>query len=162
MASLFVDTSGLFTSVSERQLQRQSKQKAENEKKRKAHDNPMESSNVKKMYPGPSNTMDMDFDEVDLDLYGDQDETEAAEKPASVAVNNLKSSDNTIEMDDDDAMLYRDETKEQPNSHLDQSAGGIDEINVSIQGGMGDVTPISYWCIIYTTDGCLKVGDNGI
>ncbi|CDH59136.1 cleavage and polyadenylation specificity factorsubunit 1 [Lichtheimia corymbifera JMRC:FSU:9682] len=154
MASLFVDTSGLFTSVSERQLQRQSKQKVENEKKRKAHDNPMESSNVKKMYPGPSNTTDMDFDEVDLDLYGDQDETEAAEKPASVAVNN---SDNTLELDDDDAMLYRDETKEQPNSHIDQSAGGIDEVNVSIQGGMGDVTPISYWCIVYTTDGCLKL-----
>lgn len=157
MASLFIDTSGLFTSVSEKQSQQQSKQKAENEKKRKAHDYPMESSNVKKMYPGPSNTMDMDFDEVDLDLYGDQNESEAAEKPASIAMDNLKPTDNTIELDDDDAMLYRDETKEQTDSQIDQSAGGIDEINVSIQGGMGEVTRISYWCIMYTTDGCLKV-----
>ena len=158
MASLFIDTSGLFTSVSEKQSQRQSKQKIENERKRKARDSPEESSNVKKMYPGPSNTTDMDFDEVDLDLYGDQNESEAAEKPASAALNNPKSTtDNSIELDDDDAMLYRDEIEEQPSSHVDPSSGGIDEINVSIQGGMADVIPISYWCIMYTTDGCLKV-----
>lgn len=165
MANIFADTSDLFSSVSEKVAT--NKRKAEvkkranimrmenqHQKKRKATITD-EGSNKK-----PNTT---EFDEVDMDLYGDAvAEDDDLMKPV-VTAPALTSIAIDGDMDDDDDMLYgttaTTTTNEAVTSNLpSQNQETVDEGNVSLLGGdLNDITRVSFWCLIYTTEGTLHI-----
>ncbi|KAI9364067.1 CPSF A subunit region-domain-containing protein [Pilaira anomala] len=159
MASIFADTSGLFSSVAEKTATLKAKAAAAaaaaqavkgNQKKRKATDeNHHKSETFKKPNTVP------EFDEVDMDLYGET---------LDEALNTVTSTPSVVpdtmdHQDDDDEMLYGNDTS---NPQMDQQTNmiteEIDEVNVSLQGGpLNEITRVSFWSIIYTTDGTLQI-----
>lgn len=168
MASIFADTSGLFSSVAEKTAALASKaasaaaaaaSQGNKQKKRKASDDTPDNSLFKKSNT-TKDTIVAEFDEVDMDLYGDQlDEDIKQESIIADATPNAI----TNELDeDDDEMLYgggdddmgRNGIDEQPNMITEE----IDEVNVSLQGGaLNEITRVSFWSVVYTTDGTLKI-----
>lgn len=159
MASIFADTSGLFSSVAEKTAALKAKAAAAaaaaqavkgNQKKRKATDENHHRPKTSKK----SNTVP-EFDEVDMDLYGET---------LDEALNTVTSTPSVVpdtmdDQDDDDEMLYGDDTS---NTQMDQQTNmiteEIDEVNVSLQGGpLNEITRVSFWSLIYTTDGTLQI-----
>lgn len=178
MANIFADTSSLFSSVSEKKVAIAAKaEKAakaaaaarsqqQQHKKRKAEDK-LDGSYKK---PNNANTT-AEFDEVDMDLYGDDIDDDIKVNASAAPITNAL--DNADLVDDDDEMLYgTDETKDQ--TAADESSNGfgnnsiedqlkiqsedIDEANVSLKGGaLNEITRVSFWTLIYTTDGTLQI-----
>lgn len=177
MASIFADTSGLFSSVSEKKAQIAAKKAAlaaaaaaaaaaqsKNTKKRKAGDD-AQSNGVSKKSNITAISTD-EFDEVDMDLYGDQLDEEIKQEPVVEAAPVISAA---IDGDDDDEMLYgngeanikqenEDVTAMETDAEVLTKEEEIDEANVSLLGGgLNEITRVSFWAIIYTTDGTLQV-----
>ncbi|KAL9551200.1 hypothetical protein MBANPS3_004376 [Mucor bainieri] len=177
MANIFADTSSLFSSVSEKKAamaakaeraaqaaraqQQQQQQQQPHRKKRKAQDKLDAGSALKK----PSTAASAEFDEVDMDLYGDELDEDVKMEPISSTV-----VANADLVDDDDEMLYGSEdTKDAlaassafgSNGIEDQltlQSEAVDEANVSLKGGaLNEITRVSFWALIYTTDGTLHI-----
>ncbi|KAI9321430.1 CPSF A subunit region-domain-containing protein [Dichotomocladium elegans] len=167
MASLFVDVSGLFSPISEKYSERnkkQNQQPATNEKKRKAAEDPaFESPDIKKQYSAPSHDPDAEFDEVDMDLYGNQEDmdgTARAENPSNDIPPAAIPTAEVMEIDEDDETLLYGDQNANLSTGLQESiaaAGTIDEVNVSVLGNMNEVVKISYWCLVYTVNGTIKI-----
>lgn len=176
MASIFADTSGLFSSVSEKKTQIAAKKAAKaaaaaaqskNTKKRKAGDDVQNNGASKKSNASKSISTD-DFDEVDMDLYGDQLDDDIKHEP--VVVENTPAVGAAIDGDEDDEMLYgvgttQNDVKEEKEDVVPMETDTIllgkeeiDEANVSLLGGgLNEITRVSFWAIIYTTDGTLQI-----
>lgn len=166
MASIFADTSGLFSSVAEKKASLAAKATAAaaaaatasgtQQKKRKATDDTSDTSLFKKSNIAQT-TIAAEFDEVDMDLYGD--ELDADIKPMVTDTPNVI----TNELDeDDDEMLYGGGDDDITHNGIDQQPNmiteEIDEVNVSLQGGgLNEITRVSFWSVVYTTDGTLKI-----
>ncbi|KAI8067717.1 CPSF A subunit region-domain-containing protein [Gilbertella persicaria] len=120
MASIFADTSGLFTTV------------ADKKKKRKATTEIPQTNPKRHMH---------EFDEVDMDLYGDQLDHEIKNTPAPISVFGE-------DMDDDDEMLYGNQAT---------TTTQVDETNVSLQGNLNEMTRVSFWAVLHTHDGTLYI-----
>lgn len=177
MANIFADTSSLFSSVSEKKAaiaakaERAAKvaaalraQQQQQQKKRKADDKQENGNSYKK----PNTATSTDFDEVDMDLYGDDLDEDIKVNPATAPIATVL--DNADLVDDDDEMLYGSEEAKDPlasgsafgsNSIEDQltlQSEDIDEANVSLKGGaLNEITRVSFWALIYTTDGTLQI-----
>lgn len=177
MANIFADTSSLFSSVSEKKAaiaakaERAAKaaaalraQQQQQQKKRKADDK-QENGNI---YKKPNTAASTDFDEVDMDLYGDDLDEDIKVNPVTAPIATVL--DNADLVDDDDEMLYGSEETKDPlasgsafgsNSIEDQltlQSEDIDEANVSLKGGaLNEITRVSFWALIYTTDGTLQI-----
>lgn len=142
MASIFADTTGLFSSVAEKKAAaaKAQQQQQQQKKKRKAETDVSDTSSKK---PHLLDSMP-EFDEVDMDLYGDEIDTPAPkveDEPAPVTMEN---------MDDDDEMLY--------GGNAVKVEEPVDEINVSLQGNdFNEVTRVTFWAMVYTTDGTLLI-----
>ncbi|KAI7867053.1 CPSF A subunit region-domain-containing protein [Mucor mucedo] len=173
MASIFADTSGLFSSVAEKKAALVAKAAAtaaaaaaaaanasntatgSAHKKRKATDDTTDTSLLKKT--NTSQTIVAEFDEVDMDLYGDQLDADLAvpvETPSVIT--------NDMDEDDDDEMLYGGGDDPMTHNGIDGKSSmiteEIDEVNVSLQGGgLNEITRVSFWSVVYTTDGTLKI-----
>jgi cleavage and polyadenylation specificity factor subunit 1 len=151
IANIFADTSDLFSSVSDKVAANKRKSEAkkranmmrnQQQKKRKATITD-ERANKK------PNTAE--FDEVDMDLYGDT----ATEEPVVSAP--VLTTIDIDAMDDDDDMLYGTTNETIPDIPL-QDQEPVDEGNVSLLGGeLNEITRVSFWCLIYTTDGTLYI-----
>ncbi|KAF7726104.1 Cleavage and polyadenylation specificity factor subunit 1 [Apophysomyces ossiformis] len=153
VASIFADTTGMFSFVSELSSKQVSTKQAK-EKKRKAEDDITMSNTNKKAYSPPKDTADS-FDEIDLDLYGDQtDSTEKDKGKTSVAEESTKPLAEEAEYEDEEEMLYGDEIVP---ARPVMGGEEVDEINVSMKGGLSEITQISFWCLLYTTDGALRL-----
>lgn len=177
MANIFADTSSLFSSVSEKKAaiaakaERAAKaaaalraQQQQQQKKRKADDKQENGNSYKK----PNTAASTDFDEVDMDLYGDDLNEDIKVNPVTAPIATVL--DNADLVDDDDEMLYGSEEAKDPlasgsafgsNSIEDQltlQSEDIDEANVSLKGGaLNEITRVSFWALIYTTDGTLQI-----
>ncbi|KAG1099784.1 hypothetical protein G6F42_017773 [Rhizopus arrhizus] len=177
MANIFADTSSLFSSVSEKKAASAAKaeraamvaaalraQQQQQQKKRKADDKQENGNSYKK----PNTATSTDFDEVDMDLYGDDLDEDIKVNPATAPIATVL--DNADLVDDDDEMLYGSEEAKDPlasgsafgsNSIEDQltlQSEDIDEANVSLKGGaLNEITRVSFWALIYTTDGTLQI-----
>ncbi|KAI8072997.1 CPSF A subunit region-domain-containing protein [Gongronella butleri] len=152
-ASLFSDTSGIFTTVQNRmemaaqqKKQSKSRQQAPTLKRRASEE--LTSSNAKNSKD--SHITDA-FDDVDMDLYGDQDEDNGA-------AGTNGHDQGTVPMDDvDDDDLYGDDDdagKVEAISN-DASVTGVkvDADNVSVLGGFKEFSQIAtLWCMLYTDD----------
>ncbi|CEP07342.1 hypothetical protein [Parasitella parasitica] len=179
MANIFADTSNLFSSVSERKAAIAAKAAArtaaaaaaaraqqKQQNKRKAYDK--QDGPVKKQHTASV----AEFDEVDMDLYGDDMNDDI--KVESVAVPTTNANDSADLMDDDDEMLYgstADQAKDGgiatnngfgsngiENQLLSLQSKDVDEANVSLRGGaLNEITRVSFWALIYTTDGTLQI-----
>ncbi|KAI8343824.1 CPSF A subunit region-domain-containing protein [Blakeslea trispora] len=157
MASIFADTSGLFSTVAEKKTMLAAKNAALNthqsKKKRKATDQAM-SDTFKK----PNKNELHEFDEIDMDLYGESLDvtTEANHISAPSSINNKQTLN---DMEDEDEMLYgsADDKINGQITHEDQQ--GVDEINVSLQGGveLNEIVRVSFWAVLYSTDGTLQI-----
>ncbi|KAI9469973.1 MAG: CPSF A subunit region-domain-containing protein [Benjaminiella poitrasii] len=162
MASIFADTSGLFQSISEKkavieaaQVLKERHRQQQQHKKRKALNEENIFSASKKPNLAASTA---EFDEVDMDLYGDEIDNEsksnnsiAATMPISITLDNE---------DDDDEMLYSEdkEKKVDKNEHANIELEKPDENNVSLRGGeLNEITRVSFWAVIYTTKGALQI-----
>ncbi|KAI8969822.1 CPSF A subunit region-domain-containing protein [Pilobolus umbonatus] len=149
MASIFADTSGLFSSVSERHaLAAAAKAQSKHKKRKGSYDiNNHQHSNKKANYSTDDKIMN-EFDDVDMDLYGDQHEEENQLKEGVVMENVI----DTNQGEDEDEMLYREDPV------IKNVEEVVDEANVSLQGNtINELTRVSFWCIIYTTDGTLQI-----
>ncbi|KAI8646973.1 CPSF A subunit region-domain-containing protein [Parasitella parasitica] len=139
MANIFADTSNLFSSISEKKAamaakaERSAKTTAaaraqQQRKKRKAEDK-HDSSNI---FKKPNTESSAEFDEVDMDLYGDDIN--------EINGNNNEFGSNSIE------------------DQLTLQSEDLDEANVSLRGGaLNEITRVSFWALIYTTDGTLQI-----
>ncbi|KAG2221910.1 hypothetical protein INT45_013246, partial [Circinella minor] len=188
LASVFADTTGLFARISDKQaeeLKSQQLRKSSNERKRKidqsVSQHKQQQSNKKK-YSGPSTTTtiektiteELEFDDIDLDLYGEQDITEPKQQQEKTKEENNESisqqesdikeeEEEEEEDDDDDAMLYGGQNDNNTqNNHgdstlMDAALGDVDEVNVSVKGNLSEMTPITFWCMIYGMDGTLQL-----
>lgn len=148
MASIFADTTGLFSSIGDKKA---AVTKAmSQQKKRKAEDENGVIS--KKPHLNQSLGAIPEFDEVDMDLYGEE-----LDVPAPVT--QTKSAPVTIEnMDDDDEMLYGTDDKMLKESASEQIDGPVDESNVSLQGNnLNEIIRVSFWALVYTTEGTLQI-----
>lgn len=178
LASIFADTSGLFSSVSEKKAALAAKaaaaaakaafrssQKNKQQKKRKASTDDQANGNVSKKANTASSkpiTTD-DFDEVDMDLYGDELDNDVKTNSATIVPPASTTVSHDLEEDDDDEMLYGggvgDDTimngiEEQTTMITEE----IDEVNVSLQGGgLNEITRVSFWSLVYTTEGTLQI-----
>ncbi|KAI8145123.1 CPSF A subunit region-domain-containing protein [Fennellomyces sp. T-0311] len=162
LASVFADTTGLYARISDKQAEEtkaQQMQKSSSEKKRKAAEE-LESlqSNKKKQSVTATAT---DFDEIDLDLYGEQDGA-AEESKVGEQQKETTTSLETYDIDeDDDAMLYGNQKDTQNNNQdenmVEATLGEIDEVNVSVKGNLSEMTPITFWCLVYAADGTLQL-----
>lgn len=164
MASIFIDTSGIFSRISEKRAEQESKRQRQqrvSEKKRKAEDELLSEATAPKK-PYSKRASISEFDEIDMDLYGDQDEPDdvsnfnhAANKSNPFEAAGKSAFD---EDDDDDEDLYG-ESKTLTEDQMEEpdTQGEVDEINVSIKGNMTTVTKKTYWCLIYGNDRVLRV-----
>ncbi|KAI8973376.1 CPSF A subunit region-domain-containing protein [Mycotypha africana] len=112
LASIFADSTGVFSSVSERSAAEKkakavklaaSKQQQQQSKKRKAADEETKGQLAKKLHTGAPT----EFDEVDMDLYGEDMDNEIkvsnnSHKPLQATLNLIDGAD----IDDDDELLY--------------------------------------------------------
>ncbi|KAI9004902.1 CPSF A subunit region-domain-containing protein [Phycomyces nitens] len=158
VASVFADTSGIFASVSEKLATVAKKPRnSGHEKKRKASEafvaNPAKKTNVP---PAPA---PVEFDEIDMDLYGDQSEEKAVNAVTTedevMAETSVRIEEEEEQVDDDEAMLYGE--SEPINNYPGIFNEEVDEVNVSVKGGLTQIKMISFWCLIYTVDGTLQL-----
>ncbi|KAI8084961.1 CPSF A subunit region-domain-containing protein [Halteromyces radiatus] len=170
-ASVFADTSGLFTSIKNKKeiIATMKLQQAitHKDKKRKAEED-MAPNKSKKLHGASSAivtsiTNKDEFDEIDMDLYGDSSD----EKDTSMTIES--STDATtlnMNMTDDDESLYGSSTtgKSQESQHklqqnqISRNRNIIDEANVSMMGGIQETTwPMTFWCVVYTKTGELTL-----
>ncbi|KAI9489620.1 CPSF A subunit region-domain-containing protein [Zychaea mexicana] len=172
LASVFADTTGLFARITDKQAElakTQQLRKPSSERKRKMEQAESLQSN-KKQYSGPTSTTttttnDLDFDEIDLDLYGEQDtmmDKQQEQKKDSPKQSDVveEGDDNNNDDDDDDALLYGSQSDTQNNQNttiVDTGLGDIDEINVSVKGTLSEMTRITFWCLVYAMDGTLQL-----
>lgn len=166
MTSIFADTSGLFASIGEKLAARQKKKrKAEQEQGGAAsHHHPNKKTSPPPSMPEPSKgATGNDFDEVDMDLYGDQvddqhdkgsslaDDTPAAIKTDTASPPPVTDTVMTeTKEDEDEEMLY---------ASTNINSEEIDEVNVSLLGGgveFNEITLVSYWCLVYA-EGRLQI-----
>ncbi|KAG0172330.1 Cleavage and polyadenylation specificity factor subunit 1 [Apophysomyces sp. BC1034] len=120
-----------------------------------AEDDTSTSSTNKKTHSPPKDAVDS-FDEIDLDLYGDQtDHVEKVKEDTPIADDSNKTLAAEPDYEDDEEMLYDD--NETAPVHTVAGGEEIDEINVSMKGGLSEVTQITFWCLLYTTDGTLQL-----
>ncbi|KAL0094494.1 CPSF A subunit region-domain-containing protein [Phycomyces blakesleeanus] len=188
VASVFADTSGIFASVSEKLATVVKKSRpAGHEKKRKASEAfgttntnnngattttattaNANTTTTKKANIAPPAPPTVEFDEIDMDLYGDQSEGEPVKTTVTIAEDEIMT-DSTTQIgqqgqneddddeddDDDEAMLYGDSEpiKKYPGLFNEE----VDEVNVSVKGGLGQIEMISFWCLIYTVEGNLQL-----
>ncbi|RCI03416.1 Cleavage and polyadenylation specificity factor subunit 1, partial [Rhizopus stolonifer] len=133
MSGIFADTSGLFMSVTEKIRSTQAAQAAQAEakrqKKRKAEEEHM---SIKKKMSKTIATFD--FDEVDMDLYGD----DLLEEP--IAKKPVEPAEPTVPAEPAEPVEPTEE---------------VNETNVSLQGT--DVNPVRFWCYTYTTTGLFRI-----
>ncbi|CEJ01321.1 hypothetical protein RMCBS344292_15353 [Rhizopus microsporus] len=140
LSGIFADTSGLFLSISEKAkvieaaraaALQAAESKAQQQKKRKAEE---EHVSTKKKMSKTAGTYE--FDEVDMDLYGEEILDDG---DSSTVVNNQVN---------EEAVDVPEATDEEK----------IDEINVSLQGvEINEMTRVSFWCFIYTTAGSFNI-----
>lgn len=164
MANIFADTSDLFSSISDKVATNKRKAEA----KKRTNMMRMESQQQKKRKATVTNEgankkpNTTEFDEVDMDLYGDTgtEENEGSMKPGTTAPT-LSAIDVNADMDDDDDMLYGTTAVANEAVSSDLPPHGeeiINEGNVSLLGGeLNEITRVSFWCLIYTTDGTLHI-----
>ncbi|KAL4213346.1 CPSF A subunit region-domain-containing protein [Rhizopus microsporus] len=140
LSGIFADTSGLFLSISEKAkvieaaraaALQAAESKAQQQKKRKAEE---EHVSMKKKMSKTAGTYE--FDEVDMDLYGEEILDDG---DSSTVVNNQ----------------VNEEAVDMPEATNEEK---IDESNVSLQGvEINEMTRVSFWCFIYTTAGSFNI-----
>lgn len=96
--------------------------------------------------------MDIDFDELDMDLYGDQ----TAQTEPAPAVTQTASSTVPYDMDDDDEMLYGDSKPAQKEPEASVSVSE-EQTPPETAGSQEEPLPKTFWCLLYTSDGVLRV-----
>ncbi|KAI8889133.1 hypothetical protein K501DRAFT_239493 [Backusella circina FSU 941] len=157
MTNIFADTSGLFVSIGEKLAAKQKKKrKAEQEEASASLYHPNKKTSPP---PIPESSLNAtgDFDEVDMDLYGDQVDDQQ-EKTVDDMSTPIKSDTPPIadtvmaetKEDEDEEMLYA-------STHIKPEE--IDEVNVSLLGGgigFNEITLVSYWCLVYA-EGQLQI-----
>ncbi|KAI9307983.1 CPSF A subunit region-domain-containing protein [Cunninghamella echinulata] len=181
-ASIFADTTGLFGMVKDKRakLAAMKQQYSSIDKKRKANDYELLIKSNKKQHTTTTNSTitenenSTDFDEIDMDLYGDLDgDNDGSDSKikksgaTSPSINNTNkengqnNKDSNEDEDDEEDSLYGDSTSNQQKDEFLISSSmtqmdTINETNVSIMGGMKEISQIvSLWCLIYTDNGTM-------
>ncbi|KAI8378871.1 CPSF A subunit region-domain-containing protein [Choanephora cucurbitarum] len=162
MAGIFADTSGLFSTVADkksmltaRAAKNAQSVKEQSKKKRKATDEVM-SDGFKK----PNNNEMHEFDEVDMDLYGESLDVNPDQKSdAQAPLNKKDQALDSEDMDDEDEMLYGTTEEKVNGQSVNYDQQGVDETNVSLQGGvdLNEITRVSFWAVLYSNDGTLQI-----
>ncbi|KAI8337525.1 CPSF A subunit region-domain-containing protein [Chlamydoabsidia padenii] len=163
-ASVFADTSGLFTLVKDKKKmqeeikKRRSTSSSRQQHKRKASDDINSDKASKKPHTPLVSSLSLpktgndEFDEVDMDLYGDSDDQGDGSNSNSVVTMTAPAMDMDMDMDDDDddALLYQDTTTQPQSATTDV----VDESNVSVIGGMREISQmVTLWCGVYYDNG---------
>ncbi|ORY96617.1 CPSF A subunit region-domain-containing protein [Syncephalastrum racemosum] len=154
-ANIFADSSGLFLGVSEKRTLWTKKREARraNDRKRKPDGDLHTPAATKKPFTKSSSAaMDIDFDELDMDLYGDQS---AQAEPAPAIAHNASNAVQ-YDMDDDDEMLYGDS---KPAQKAPEAPATLSEEQASPEtvGLQEEPLPKTFWCLLYTSDGVLRI-----
>ncbi|ORX60565.1 hypothetical protein DM01DRAFT_1300393 [Hesseltinella vesiculosa] len=151
-ATIFADTSGIFSSIqSKLEAQATAGQRRSAPQKRRATD-ALDSGIAPK-----KQVLSNDMDDIDMDLYGDDDEDKEPESsPAAAHPPSLANPGIDDDMDDD---LYGDDTAEAPPPDSPPTNGiEVDANNVSIVGGFKEISQmVTLWCTVYTDNDAYTV-----